>query len=275
DESFSSGLLEYPQYTRPREIEGLSVPEVLLNGDQKQIDRWRRDEALRVTWARRPDLLETAILDKSDRALLRALEKEVPKPRVCVLSKDEEKARLFFSRMLEESRSALAPAAADECDCLIALDEIDPGDVCPKRMFLPRVPRESERAKAKEKGIELHGFSPYAYDYNILRHRGDEGLKEALLLGLSDEDFVCVALRLLPIRRLKPGAADWGKSRRALNKPGKSPRALFSFADGCREDCALSAQSQAFVRALCAFARDGTPPVPDALERAAGGLIWP
>jgi tRNA (guanine37-N1)-methyltransferase len=57
EESFEQGLLEYPQYTRPREWEGLAVPEVLLSGDHAAIARWRRAEAERVTRERRPDLL--------------------------------------------------------------------------------------------------------------------------------------------------------------------------------------------------------------------------
>ncbi len=79
DESFSSGLLEYPHFTRPREYRGLSVPEVLLNGDHKKIDRWRRDEALRITKQRRPELLKQVELDKKDRAFLETLgdEKEL------------------------------------------------------------------------------------------------------------------------------------------------------------------------------------------------------
>ena len=58
DESFSDRLLEYPQYTRPRVFEGMAVPEVLLNGDHAKIAAWRREQALAVTRARRPDLLE-------------------------------------------------------------------------------------------------------------------------------------------------------------------------------------------------------------------------
>ena len=57
DESFAAGLLEYPQYTRPRVWEGRAIPEVLLSGDHARIDAWRRQEALRLTRARRPDLL--------------------------------------------------------------------------------------------------------------------------------------------------------------------------------------------------------------------------
>jgi len=57
DESFEAGLLEYPHYTRPREFEGLAIPDVLLSGDHGRIARWRAEEALRLTRARRPDLL--------------------------------------------------------------------------------------------------------------------------------------------------------------------------------------------------------------------------
>jgi tRNA (guanine37-N1)-methyltransferase len=57
EESFNDGLLEYPQYTRPREWEGRSIPDVLLNGDHKKIAAWRRAEAERLTRERRPDLL--------------------------------------------------------------------------------------------------------------------------------------------------------------------------------------------------------------------------
>ena len=57
DESHESGILEYPQYTKPREFMGREVPEVLLSGDHKKIDRWRLEEAVRITKERRPDLL--------------------------------------------------------------------------------------------------------------------------------------------------------------------------------------------------------------------------
>jgi tRNA (guanine37-N1)-methyltransferase len=56
EESFEDGLLEYPQYTRPREWEGRSIPEVLLSGDHARIAKWRRAEAERLTRERRPDL---------------------------------------------------------------------------------------------------------------------------------------------------------------------------------------------------------------------------
>lgn len=58
DESFSDGLLEYPQYTRPKTYEGLSVPEVLLSGHHENIEKWRREKSLEITRQNRPDLLE-------------------------------------------------------------------------------------------------------------------------------------------------------------------------------------------------------------------------
>jgi tRNA (guanine37-N1)-methyltransferase len=57
EESFASGLLEYPHYTRPREWEGRTIPEVLLSGDHEKIAKWRREQAEAITKARRPDLL--------------------------------------------------------------------------------------------------------------------------------------------------------------------------------------------------------------------------
>ena len=64
-ESFSDGLLEYPHYTRPAEYKGMKVPEVLLSGDHKKIEKWRRDEALARTTERRPDLLKKKRKDQA------------------------------------------------------------------------------------------------------------------------------------------------------------------------------------------------------------------
>lgn len=74
DESFSDGLLEYPQYTRPAEYRGMAVPEVLLNGNHALIARWRREQALQKTLAVRPELIERTALDKKDKAFLKSLE---------------------------------------------------------------------------------------------------------------------------------------------------------------------------------------------------------
>lgn len=71
EESFSqAGLLEYPQYTRPREINGQAVPEVLLSGDHAKIAAWRREESLRMTLKKRPDLLAQANLTEKEKRLL-------------------------------------------------------------------------------------------------------------------------------------------------------------------------------------------------------------
>ena len=77
EESFSDGLLEYPQYTRPRDLDGMQVPEVLLNGDHARIRSWRRRESLKATLKYRPDLLETAPLDEKDRKMLNEIRKEL------------------------------------------------------------------------------------------------------------------------------------------------------------------------------------------------------
>jgi tRNA (guanine37-N1)-methyltransferase len=70
-DSFERGLLDYPHYTRPAEVAGLRVPEVLTSGHHGEISRWRRRQALRRTLERRPDLLETAVLDEEERDWLR------------------------------------------------------------------------------------------------------------------------------------------------------------------------------------------------------------
>ncbi|MCS6797702.1 MAG: tRNA (guanosine(37)-N1)-methyltransferase TrmD [Myxococcota bacterium] len=76
EESFESGLLEYPQWTRPAVFRGMAVPDVLRSGDHAAIARFRRKEALRRTALRRPDLLARATLDETDRALLDEIARE-------------------------------------------------------------------------------------------------------------------------------------------------------------------------------------------------------
>jgi tRNA (guanine37-N1)-methyltransferase len=75
-DSFASGLLEHPHYTRPEEFRGMGVPSVLLSGHHGEVARWRRREALRRTLQRRPDLLESAPLTDADRRELDALREE-------------------------------------------------------------------------------------------------------------------------------------------------------------------------------------------------------
>ena len=73
EESFSEGILEYPQYTRPETFEGEKVPEILLSGHHKNIDKWRRLEALKITLKKRPDLLENVELSDEERQFLENL----------------------------------------------------------------------------------------------------------------------------------------------------------------------------------------------------------
>ncbi len=75
-DSFSGGVLEYPQYTRPPEFRGWRIPDVLLSGHHAEIEKWRRRESLKRTMRRRPDILEKADLDEADRQLLDQIERE-------------------------------------------------------------------------------------------------------------------------------------------------------------------------------------------------------
>jgi len=77
EESFSTGFLEYPQYTRPRSFEGDGVPEVLLSGDHGRIEKWRRRASLMETLVQRPDLLMKAPLEPEDRAVLEAWQRDL------------------------------------------------------------------------------------------------------------------------------------------------------------------------------------------------------
>jgi tRNA (guanine37-N1)-methyltransferase len=76
EDSHSSGLLEYPHYTRPADFRGWEVPEVLSSGDHARIDRWRREQALLRTFQRRPDLLEKTDLSDEDQEFLDSLEQD-------------------------------------------------------------------------------------------------------------------------------------------------------------------------------------------------------
>lgn len=75
EDSFFRGLLDYPHYTRPEELRGRRVPDILLSGHHEKIRKWRKEQALRATLEKRPDLLETAELDEEAREILRRLGK--------------------------------------------------------------------------------------------------------------------------------------------------------------------------------------------------------
>ena len=78
EESFSQGLLEYPQYTRPEVFEEQQVPEVLRSGNHQMIDKWRREQSLKRTLEKRPDLLEKVDLSDEDKKILEKFKNDVP-----------------------------------------------------------------------------------------------------------------------------------------------------------------------------------------------------
>jgi tRNA (guanine37-N1)-methyltransferase len=78
DESFSTGLLEYPQYTRPDVFNDLEVPSVLLSGNHEEIRKWRRKEALKKTIFKRPDLMNRFTATEEDRKFIREVMEEIP-----------------------------------------------------------------------------------------------------------------------------------------------------------------------------------------------------
>lgn len=79
DDSFENGLLEYPQYTRPIDYEGMKVPEVLLSGHHENIRKWRLKESLRKTYLKRPDLLENRTFNSEEQQFLNEIVEECKK----------------------------------------------------------------------------------------------------------------------------------------------------------------------------------------------------
>lgn len=77
DESHYNGLLEYPQYTRPREFNGHFVPDILLSGNHQKIESWRKEESLKATLLKRPDLLEKKTLSKEDLIILTKIKEDL------------------------------------------------------------------------------------------------------------------------------------------------------------------------------------------------------
>ena len=77
DDSFSSGLLEYPQYTRPYDFRGMTVPDVLMSGHHENIRKWRLYESLKKTYQRRPDLLENYAFSDEEKAILDQIKEEL------------------------------------------------------------------------------------------------------------------------------------------------------------------------------------------------------
>ena len=118
DESFSTGLLEYPQYTRPAEFRGMKVPDVLLGGNHADIAAWRRRESLKLTRERRPELLNSAPLTEADREelrrmeradeILRALSSDGVRAERLDMFAETAYAKAWFSRIVPEERRRAA-----------------------------------------------------------------------------------------------------------------------------------------------------------------------
>src|SRR5438132_1109571 len=86
---YAAGVLEPPQYTRPEEFRGARVPEVLLSGDHARVARWRREQALWLTWRRRPELLAEASLTDEERRLIEQFERGEAPPAPARTERDE------------------------------------------------------------------------------------------------------------------------------------------------------------------------------------------
>ncbi len=108
DESFTTGLLEYPQYTRPADFRGQQVPEVLLGGNHADIVAWRREQSLQITLTRRPELLESAPLTDDDRAMLERLKTaaalKIPGERLDLKQADQFPKKWFNAFVPEDRR---------------------------------------------------------------------------------------------------------------------------------------------------------------------------
>ena len=76
EESFSDGLLEYPHYTRPHEVNGDKVPEILLSGDHQKINQWRRIQSLKNTHLKRPDLIDSSNLSEDEIEIIDAIKND-------------------------------------------------------------------------------------------------------------------------------------------------------------------------------------------------------
>lgn len=184
DESFTTGLLEYPQYTRPAEFRGLRVPEVLLGGNHADIAAWRRERSLELTCERRPDLLQTAPLTESDRDLL--------------------------DRMARANRAI--EALADRGVAARRMDMAE-ADAFPKRWFAAFVPEESRKAAKRHcfSGRRHVGWLWQAYSMDFAPHVSGGAARAQLEshAGEVRQIYLCADRVLLETPNgLTPGAAD-------------------------------------------------------------------
>ena len=203
DESFTTGLLEYPQYTRPADFRGEKVPEVLLGGNHADIVAWRREQSLELTLARRPELLDSAPLTDADRDML---------------------ARLKKAREIEADMPGLVRQGLQDADAF------------PKLWFSAFVPEESRKAARKQcfsgrrhvgylwQAFSM-GFIPDFIEGGAAREKWLEGAPETCWLYLPEDRLLYRASG-----DIQPPAgafilADEGLRRTCVfsGKPGKGP----------------------------------------------------
>jgi len=262
DESFSSGLLEYPQYTRPREFEGMCAPDVLLGGNQKLIDRWRRDEALRITLSRRPEMLKSVPLDKYDRAFIRR-EKHIQTMPVYMDERDDE----LLAEMSEKAGVCFTyKAEPEKSEALLYLRTVPPKEIYesgkPVYVNAPLVAGEN-----------VFSCPPARFCPAVNELIGDEGIAEVRFSGISRYEFAGCAAALLPVKRALRYRADYGKSRSACLIQGESRHAGVKFFDGSSGGYYVQKLPSAFIDALARFCLSGVSPIPAAEVRAAYNLL--
>ena len=154
DESFSTGLLEYPQYTRPAEFRGERAPEVLLGGNHADIVAWRRERSLELTRSRRPELLQTAPLTDEDRAMLAQMDAA------------ERAIEQLHAQGIKARRADCAEAAA-----------------FPKKWFSSFVPESNRKAAKKQcfSGRRHVGWLWQAFSMDFAPHTDGSDAMDALL----------------------------------------------------------------------------------------------
>lgn len=176
DESFSTGLLEYPQYTRPADYLGMRVPGVLQGGNHADIVAWRREQSLEITLDRRPEMLETAPLTENDRRLLARLRRS--KELIALLG--EIAVRMDFSE----------------------------ADAFAKRWFAVFVPEENRKAAKKQcfSGRRHVGYLWQAFTMGFAPAEKVDKLPEMTGAGFLFVPDDAVLIRITALEKLNPDA---------------------------------------------------------------------
>ena len=176
DESFSTGLLEYPQYTRPADYRGMCVPSVLQGGNHADIVAWRREQSLEITLNRRPEMLETAPLTENDQRLL---------------------ARLRRSKELIALLGEIAVRA-----------DFSEADAFAKRWFAVFVPEENRKAAKKQcfSGRRHVGYLWQAFTMGFAPAEKVDKLPEMTGVGFLFVPDDAVLIQITALEKLNPDA---------------------------------------------------------------------